>query len=81
MAVDDPAGQFRVAPLSDPPMTLDLVLIEPSRRPMSEAAQVFLRLLEAEAERLNARWLTSPPTPPRVAVAKPAAKERMRAER
>lgn len=80
MAVDDPAGQFKVAPLSDPPMTLDLVLIEPSRRPMSEAAEVFLGLLEAEAERLNARWL-APPPPPRAASAKPSAKERVRAGR
>ena len=57
MAVDDAAGQFKVAPLADPPMSLDLVLIEPSRRLMSQAAQVFLGMLEAEAERLNARWL------------------------
>jgi LysR family transcriptional regulator, nitrogen assimilation regulatory protein len=56
MAVDDPAGQFKVAPLADPPMTLDLVLIEPSRRPLSEVAEVFLKMLEAEAVRLNARW-------------------------
>jgi LysR family transcriptional regulator, nitrogen assimilation regulatory protein len=56
MAVDDPANQFLVAPLADPPMTLDLVLIEPSRRPLSVAAGVFLSLLEAEATRLNSRW-------------------------
>jgi hypothetical protein len=39
------------------------VLIEPSRRPMSEAAQVFLAMLETEAERLNARWLPDAPKP------------------
>jgi LysR family transcriptional regulator, nitrogen assimilation regulatory protein len=74
MAVDDPAGQFKVAPLSDPAMSLDLVLIEPSRRPMSEPAQVFLKMLEAEAERLNARWLA----PPQLA-SKAGVKERVRA--
>jgi LysR family transcriptional regulator, nitrogen assimilation regulatory protein len=62
MAVDDPAGRFLVAPLADPPMALDLVLIEPSRRPLSTAAGEFLSLLEAEATRLNDRW---PPTAPR----------------
>jgi LysR family transcriptional regulator, nitrogen assimilation regulatory protein len=80
MAVDDAAGQFKVAPLADPPMALDLVLIEPSRRPMSEPAQVFLRLLEAEAERLNARWLPSPPRASEkpVTPAKPIHRERAR---
>jgi LysR family transcriptional regulator, nitrogen assimilation regulatory protein len=61
MAADDPAGQFRVAPFKDPPMMLDLVLIEPSRRPLSEFAQAFLQMLEAEAARLNARWLPGQP--------------------
>ncbi len=56
MAIDDPAGRLKVAPLIDPPMSLDLALIEPSRRPMSPAALAFLAMLEAEAHRLNARW-------------------------
>jgi LysR family transcriptional regulator, nitrogen assimilation regulatory protein len=56
MAVDDPGRQLKVNPVDRPAFTLDLVLIEPSRRPMSEAAAVFLELLEAEALRLNARW-------------------------
>jgi LysR family transcriptional regulator, nitrogen assimilation regulatory protein len=56
MAVDDPAGRLKVAPLVDPPMMLDLVLIEPSRKPMSKAAETFLGLLTHEATRLNARW-------------------------
>jgi LysR family transcriptional regulator, nitrogen assimilation regulatory protein len=56
MAVDAPLGQLKVAPLADPPMALDLVLIEPSRRPLSKPAEAFLALLQAEALRLNARW-------------------------
>ena len=56
MAIDDPAGRFKVCPLSDPPLDLDLVLIEPSRRPLSQAAQLFLAMLDREATRLNARW-------------------------
>jgi LysR family transcriptional regulator, nitrogen assimilation regulatory protein len=62
MAVDDASGQFRVGPLHQPPMMLDLVRIEPSRRPLSAPAQAFLQLLDAEAERLNARWLPPAPT-------------------
>jgi DNA-binding transcriptional LysR family regulator len=58
MAIDDPAGRFKVCPLSDPPLDLDLVLIEPSRRPLSQAAQLFLAMLDREATRLNARWVT-----------------------
>jgi LysR family transcriptional regulator, nitrogen assimilation regulatory protein len=56
MAVDAPDGLLKVAPLADPPMQLDLVLIEPSRQPLSKAAEVFLALLQSEALRLNARW-------------------------
>ena len=58
MAVDDSAGRLKINPLVNPPLLLDLVLIEPSRKPMPKAAQVFLALLEAEAVRLNARWET-----------------------
>ena len=65
MAVDDPAGRLKINPLANPPLMLDLVLIEPSRRPMSKAAQVILAMLEAEAVRLNARWdIPAAPTVP-----------------
>jgi LysR family transcriptional regulator, nitrogen assimilation regulatory protein len=64
MAVGDPAGQFAVAPLANPPLLLDLALIEPSRRALTLAAQVFLAMLEAEAVRLNARWQAEPPARP-----------------
>jgi LysR family transcriptional regulator, nitrogen assimilation regulatory protein len=60
MAVDDAGGRYRVAPLAAPALSLDLVLIEPSRRPLSAAAEIFLTMLEAEAGRLNARWLPPP---------------------
>ena len=60
MAVDDPSGQLKVNPIDRPEFTLDLVLIEPSRRPMSEAASAFLALLQTEAVRLNKRWELPP---------------------
>ncbi|MGH6814972.1 MAG: LysR family transcriptional regulator [Hyphomicrobiaceae bacterium] len=56
MAIDDPGHRLKVNRIHRPEFTLDLVLIEPSRRPMSEVASVFLTLLEAEAVRLNERW-------------------------
>jgi LysR family transcriptional regulator, nitrogen assimilation regulatory protein len=71
MAVDDPSGRLKVAPLADPVMTLDLALIEPARKPMSDAAAAFLALLEAEAHKLNARWdLPEMPVPAKARVLK-----------
>jgi LysR family transcriptional regulator, nitrogen assimilation regulatory protein len=67
MAVDDPSGRLKTSPIVSPTMTLDLVLIEPSRQPLSKAAQLFLDLLQAEALRLNARWKTAQPAATRVA--------------
>ena len=55
MALDNGA-QHRVNPLEDPPLWLDLVLIEPSQRSMTAAAKAFLASLEAESQRLNLRW-------------------------
>jgi LysR family transcriptional regulator, nitrogen assimilation regulatory protein len=78
MAVDAPLGQLKVAPLADPPMDLDLALIEPSRRPLSQAAEAFLALLQAEALRLNARWNRTVPVAPSRA-ATPAKKARSKA--
>lgn len=74
MAIDDPARRLKVNPLAGPALDLDLVLIEPSRRPMSTPAQVFLTLLQAEALRLNARWTGEQPVHP----ALPARKRRDR---
>ncbi len=66
MALDSGA-QHRVNPLDDPPLWLDLVLIEPSQRSMTAAAIAFLASLEAESQRLNLRWMaevaaSKPPT-------------------
>jgi LysR family nitrogen assimilation transcriptional regulator len=55
MARDD-GTQHSVNPLAEPPLWLDLVLIEPSHRIMTAAALAFLSALEAEAQRLNLRW-------------------------
>jgi len=56
MASDMRARLFTVNPIVSPPFSLDLVLIEPSRRPMSPAAQAFLQLLEEESSRINRAW-------------------------
>jgi DNA-binding transcriptional LysR family regulator len=51
---------FTVNPIVDPSFSLDLVLIEPSRRPMSAGAEAFLAMLEDEAADLNRRWANVP---------------------
>lgn len=56
MASETGSPQFTVNPVAAPPFFLDLVLIEPSRRPMSPAAQTFLAMLEEESVRLNRVW-------------------------
>jgi DNA-binding transcriptional LysR family regulator len=56
MATETRSRQFTVNPIVAPPFSLDLVLIEPSRRPMSPGAQAFLAMLEEESIRLNRRW-------------------------
>jgi DNA-binding transcriptional LysR family regulator len=45
-----------INPIVDPVFTLDLVLIEPSRRAMSPAARSFLKMLQIESERLEEPW-------------------------
>ena len=56
MAIDGAAGELSVNPIVSPELGLDLVMIEPSRRQMSEAAQAFLARMELESQKLNARW-------------------------
>jgi DNA-binding transcriptional LysR family regulator len=56
MVSDIERRQFTINPLADPPLALDLVLIEPSRRPLAPAAEAFLEILRAESTRLNDRW-------------------------
>jgi DNA-binding transcriptional LysR family regulator len=45
-----------VNPLAEPALSLDLALIEPARRVMSEAATAFLEVLEQETHSVNACW-------------------------
>ena len=56
MAHEARPREFTVNPLTSPPFSLDLVLIEPARRPMSPGAKGFLEILEEESVRLNTRW-------------------------
>jgi DNA-binding transcriptional LysR family regulator len=60
MAEEDEPRRFTVNPIVDPSFSLDLVLIEPSRRTMSAGAEAFLYMLEEEAVQLNGRWATVP---------------------
>ncbi len=48
--------RLTVHPLADPPLAIDLVLIEPARRPLSPAAAAFLAVLEQEALAHNDLW-------------------------
>ena len=50
------SDQFSIRLIVDPVATLDLVLIEPMRRSLTPAAQVFLDIVKAEALRLNDVW-------------------------
>jgi LysR family nitrogen assimilation transcriptional regulator len=56
MAADIERPSVTINPIVDPVFTLDLVLIEPSRRAMSPAARLFLEMLQVESERLEEPW-------------------------
>ena len=56
MMADGATAGFAVNPIVDPPLTLDLVLIEPARRTMTQAAALFLAMLEDEARRISSVW-------------------------
>jgi DNA-binding transcriptional LysR family regulator len=56
MSADIERRGFTVNPLSDPAMSVELVLIEPARSSMSAAASAFLAVLQDEAAQLNAGW-------------------------
>jgi DNA-binding transcriptional LysR family regulator len=53
MGTDRAGGAFEIVPLTDPPLWLDLVLIESARRVLSPAEQAFLNVLEEETSRVN----------------------------
>jgi DNA-binding transcriptional LysR family regulator len=56
LAAETKPRQFTVNPIAWPAFELDLVLIEPARRPMSPGAQAFLTILGEESARLNRHW-------------------------
>jgi DNA-binding transcriptional LysR family regulator len=53
MARDFESRRFVVNPLVDPPLSLDLAVIEPARKALSPAADAFLEALTREALKLN----------------------------
>ncbi len=56
MPFDAETREFTINPIVDPALDLDLVLIEPARRPLSPAGAVFLALIEAEARAMSDGW-------------------------
>ena len=56
MAAEVERASFTVNPILDPPLDLDLVVIEPARRAMSPPAAAFFQALELETHRLNDCW-------------------------
>ena len=65
MAAEHERATFAVRPIVDPPLNLDLVVIEPARRSMTPAAAAFFDALAAETRRLNDRWSPFLETPSR----------------
>ena len=61
VGTDVDGGALRISPIVDPPMFLDLVTIEPRRRPLSQAAAAFHEILLDAAVALNGRWTTAAP--------------------
>lgn len=57
--MSNPADQrtFDIRVISDPPLSLDLILIEAARRSISTAAEILLGLIKEEMDRLNMFWL------------------------
>lgn len=51
MANDSPGGRWTVNPLAEPGLSVELMLIEPSKRPLDAAATAFLEVLEEETAR------------------------------
>jgi DNA-binding transcriptional LysR family regulator len=56
VATETRQRQFTLNPVAEPVFTLDLVLIEPARRPMTPIAHAFLEMLEEESRSLNRVW-------------------------
>ena len=58
MAGDVEGGRFKINPIAEPRLDLELVSIAPARRPLSAAAAAFFAILESETRRLNQKWST-----------------------
>lgn len=56
MADERDPRPFTVSPLGDPPLRLQLSLIEPARASLRPEADAFLATLREETRRVNARW-------------------------
>jgi DNA-binding transcriptional LysR family regulator len=56
MANPEDLRLFDLRLIRDPPLDLDLVLIEAARRTMSRGAEVLLELMNAETDRLSRYW-------------------------
>ncbi|WP_439497473.1 LysR family transcriptional regulator [Bosea sp. (in: a-proteobacteria)] len=63
MANDAVRDRFAINPLVDPPLSLDLAVIEPARKALSPAADAFLGVLTQEAARLNQAFTDPVPQP------------------
>lgn len=50
------AGALAVNPLTEPPLTVEFVLIEPARRPLSLQARLFIECLEHEVALIREGW-------------------------
>jgi DNA-binding transcriptional LysR family regulator len=50
--------RWSIHPIADPPLAVDLMLIEPSKRPLDPAAQAFLEALEQATIEINATYAT-----------------------
>jgi LysR family transcriptional regulator, nitrogen assimilation regulatory protein len=57
IAVNDMAkGDLVVNPIVDPPLHIDCVVIQPSRRTLSTQARLFLERFEAEVAQIHEVW-------------------------
>jgi LysR family nitrogen assimilation transcriptional regulator len=56
MPFDAEPREFTVNPIVDPALDLDLLVIEPARRPLSQAGEFFLSLIESEARPMCEGW-------------------------
>jgi DNA-binding transcriptional LysR family regulator len=56
MANEPEGGRWTVSPLAEPGLSVDLMLIEPSKRPLDAPTAAFLEVLSEETARVNSVW-------------------------